>query len=59
MSIRKSRYWIIVASKDHVKNGASEGIAQGCHGKASPLRRMNKGDYVIYNSGKQFFRKPR
>ena len=48
-----SKYWIIVASKDHVKTGIAEGIAQACHGKYSPLKRMKKGDFVIYYSGKQ------
>jgi hypothetical protein len=50
---REAKYWIIVASKDHVKNGMAEGIAQACHGKSSPLKRMKKGDFVIYYSGKQ------
>ena len=58
MSNKKIKYWIIVASKDHVKNGITEGIAQACHGKAAPLNRMQKGDFVIYYSGKQFFEKP-
>lgn len=53
-----TKYWIAVASKDHVKNGISEGIAQACHGKSSPLKRMKKGDFVIYYSGKQTFGKP-
>jgi len=47
-----------VASKDHVKRGIAEGIAQTCHGKASPLRRMKKGDLVIYYSGKQTLCRP-
>lgn len=49
---------MIAASKDHVKTGLSEGIAQACHGKASPLKRMQKGDFVIYYSGKQSLGKP-
>ncbi len=53
MENESTKYWIIVASKDHVKNGIAEGIAQACHGKASPLRRMHKGDFIIYYSGKQ------
>ena len=36
----------------------AEGIAQACHGKASPLRRMRKGDFVIYYSSKRRFGKP-
>jgi hypothetical protein len=55
---REIKFWIIVASKDHVKNGISAGIAQACHGKSSPLKRMKKGDFVIYYSGKQILGKP-
>ena len=55
--MNKTKYWIIVASKDHVKNGIAEGIAQACHGKTSPLRRMKKGDYILYYSGKMILGK--
>jgi predicted RNA-binding protein len=58
MNSTEIKYWIIVASKDHVKTGIAEGIAQACHGKASPLKRMRKGDFVIYYSGKQTLGKP-
>lgn len=44
------RYWIGVASKEHVKRGISEGFAQVCHGKAGPLNRMSEGDWLIYYS---------
>lgn len=56
--MRKLAYWIIVASKDHVKTGLAEGIAQACHGKTSPLKRMRKDDFIIYYSGKQTMGKP-
>ncbi len=55
---RDTKYWVIVASKDHVKKGIAEGFAQACHGKSSPLRRMKKGDFIIYYSGKQTMGKP-
>lgn len=51
------KYWIIVASKDHVQTGIIEGIAQACHGKLSPLKRMKQNDYVIFYSGKLTFSK--
>lgn len=51
--MRAEKYWIIVASKDHVKTGMEQGFAQACHGKASPLKRMENDDFVIYYSGKQ------
>jgi len=50
---REIKYWVIVASKDHVKLGLAAGFAQACHGKSGPLKRMRKGDFVIYYSGKQ------
>ena len=56
--MRPVKYWMVVASKDHVKTGIAEGIAQACHGKASPLKRMQKGDFVVYYSGKLEFGKP-
>ena len=58
MNNRDTKYWIIVASKDHVKSGIAAGIAQTCHGKAGPLKRMQKGDFIIYYSGKQTLGKP-
>lgn len=47
-----NRYWIIIASKNHVLQGVSEGFAQANHGKSWPLKRMKTGDGVIYYSPK-------
>jgi len=58
MNTIQAKYWIIVASKDHVINGKAEGIAQACHGKAAPLKRMRKDDFILYYSGKQTLGKP-
>lgn len=55
---RNTKYWIIVASKDHVQKGFAEGFAQACHGKAAPLKRMKKDDFIIYYSSKQTMGKP-
>jgi predicted RNA-binding protein len=52
METRPTKYWIISASKDHVKNGLRKGIAQANHGKDTQLKRMKKGDYVLYYSSK-------
>ena len=49
------RYWIGVASKDHVARGVAGGFCQLCHGKAQPLKRMQKGDWIIYYSPKKIF----
>ncbi len=44
------RYWIGVASRQHILVGVDGGFAQLCHGKAQPLKRMAKGDWIIYYS---------
>lgn len=49
------RYWIGVASKDHVSNGVAGGFCQLCHGKSQPLKRMSKGDWIIYYSPREQF----
>jgi hypothetical protein len=46
------RYWIIVASQEHVRLGISGGFAQAGHGKRSGLARMHAGDGIIYYSPK-------
>lgn len=51
------RYWIAVASRDHVQRGLAGGFAQAGHGKAAPLRRMKAGDWLIYYSPKLEFGK--
>lgn len=53
MNTSQRKYWVIVASKDHVKNGVVAGIAQASHGKEAPLKRMKPGDFIVYYSGKQ------
>jgi predicted RNA-binding protein len=51
------KYWIVVASKDHVSIGKKLGVVQANHGKASGLRRMSAGDYIIFYSSKNNFEK--
>ena len=46
-------YWIGVASRDHVARGVAGGFCQLCHGKAQALKRMKKGDWIIYYSPKE------
>jgi EVE domain len=45
-----SRYWIGVASKDHVMKGVEGGFCQLCHGKSNPLKRLAPNDWIIYYS---------
>lgn len=52
-----TKYWIAVASYNHVKQGMSEGICQVCHGKPGPLKQMSTGDWIIYYSPTEEFGK--
>lgn len=45
-----TKYWIGVASREHVYRGVKGGFAQVCHGKSGPLERMAEGDWIIYYS---------
>ena len=57
MKNRPIKYWIIVASRDHVQMGVAGGFAQACHGKAQPLKRMQEGDGILYYSSTRYFGK--
>jgi hypothetical protein len=45
-----TRYWIGVASHEHVQIGIKGGFAQVCHGKIGTLKYMSHGDWLIYYS---------
>ena len=49
------RYWIAVASADHVARGIAGGFMQVCHGKRAPLARIRPGDGIIYYAPTQTF----
>lgn len=44
------KYWIAVASANHVAIGRAAGFMQVNHGKSAPLRRIKPGDIVAYYS---------
>jgi hypothetical protein len=44
------RYWIGVVSQSHVARGVEGGFAQLGHGDAAPLRRLARGDWLVYYS---------
>jgi predicted RNA-binding protein len=48
--MEQPRYWIGVASKDHVLKGVQGGFCQLCHGKHDPLKRLSAGDWIAYYS---------
>jgi hypothetical protein len=45
-----TRYWIGVASYEHVQIGVKGCFAQVCHGKIGTLKHMAMGDWLIYYS---------
>ena len=47
---QERRYWLGVASRDHVKNGVAGGFCQLSHGKPGPLMRIRPGDGIVYYS---------
>jgi len=51
------RFWIGVASREHVRLGVAGGFCQLCHGKAGPLKRMSRGDWIVYYSPTERFGK--
>jgi predicted RNA-binding protein len=53
-----TRYWIRVASKEHVLVGTDGGFAQFCHGKLGPAKKLSKRDWVILYSSKEGFGEP-
>jgi hypothetical protein len=44
----ETRYWIGVASRDHVMRGVAGGFCQLSHGRAAPVKRLVPGDWLIY-----------
>ncbi len=50
-----TRYWVGVASRNHVLKGVDGGFAQLCHGKPQALKRMRRGDWIIYYSPQETF----
>lgn len=51
-----TRYWISVASREHVKLAKAGGFCQFCHGKGAPVQRLTAGDGVIYYSPREHMR---
>ncbi len=50
-----SKYWIAVASAEHVRIGRAQGFMQVNHGKAAPLGRIQPGDGIVYYSPTEMF----
>ncbi|MFP7474228.1 EVE domain-containing protein [Niallia taxi] len=54
--MQNNRFWIGIASRDHVLSAVEGGFAQLCHGKHTPLTKMKTGDWIIYYSPKINFK---
>jgi predicted RNA-binding protein len=52
---RPTKFWVVVASKDHMEIGKRLGIVQANHGKAAPMKRMRAGDMILFYSPKVYF----
>ncbi len=50
-----AKYFLIIASKDHVLIGIEKGFAQAGHGSKDFMCKPAKGDWVVYYSSKDKF----
>ena len=49
-SSQVARYWVAVVSHDHVRVAVEGGFFQSNHGKEAPLKRIARGDRVLFYS---------
>lgn len=49
--------WVGVASRDHVVRAVEGGFCQVNHGKAAPVKRMKRGDRILYYSPREEMKK--
>ena len=50
------RYWVNTVSRDHVQAGVEGGFTQADHGKNSRLKRLSRGDLLVFYSPKTKFK---
>lgn len=48
-----SKFWVGSATRDHVVRGVEGGFCQLSHGRPEPLRKMKRGDWIVYYSGRE------
>ena len=49
------KYWINTVSKDHLQRGLEGGFTQANHGSPYNLKRMRRGDLIIFYSPRTKF----
>lgn len=47
---QKRRFWVNTISREHVLRGVAGGFTQAGHGKQSGIKRMGKGDGIVFYS---------
>ena len=50
MTNSAARHWVVVASRDHARRGATGGFIMANHGRKAPLQRMSRGDGILVYS---------
>lgn len=50
------RYWINTVSRNHVRVGVEGGFTQADHGKSTRLRKLERGDFIVFYSPRTAFR---
>ena len=50
------KYWINSVSFEHVQAGVAGGFTQADHGRATTLRKLSKGDWIVFYSPRTHFR---
>ena len=49
-------YWVNTVARDHVMGGVDGGFTQAEHGRDVHLKRLQKGDYLVFYSPKTSYR---
>lgn len=50
------RYWVNTVSLAHVQRGVEGGFTQADHGRATRLKRLSRGDWLVFYSPRTDFR---
>ena len=53
------KYWVNTVSKDHLQRGLEGGFTQANHGSPYNLKRMGRGDLIVFYSPKTHFQNGR
>jgi hypothetical protein len=48
-----SRFWVGVASRDHVLKAVNGGFCQLNHGREAPVQKLQPGDRILYYSSRE------